>query len=228
MDYIKPIGTVDIMIMTVIDNEPYVMLAKRTEDPFKGKLAILGGFIFADKDNDLEDTVKRVLKNKVNVENIYFEQLETIGGSLRDPRGWSISISYFALLSWDKAKKIKPGNNVEDIKWVKLSDIKGVDLAFDHNDLIKKAVERIKQKINYSTMPIYLLPEYFTITELQNVYEIFLGKKLDKSGFRKKIKDIPFLYETEKTINKNHRPAKLYSCRRKDEYKIDFFRSNII
>lgn len=84
--YESPISTVDIILMTLIDNVPHVMLTKRENEPFKDKLSLLGGFVFTDKDKTIEDTFKRVVKSKIGVENIYFEQLETIGSATRDPR----------------------------------------------------------------------------------------------------------------------------------------------
>lgn len=224
--YDTPIATIDIILMTLIDNVPHVMLSKRGKEPFKDKFSLIGGFIFTDKDKAIEDTFKRVVKNKIGVENIYFEQLETIGSATRDPRGWSISISFVSLLPSELALKIKPHESVSEVEWVSILDIEKLDLAFDHKDIINSGFQRIKTKINYSTLPIYLLPEFFTITQLQEVYEAFLGVKIDKSGFRKKIKDIPFLKETNEVTKKNHRPAKLYTA--KEEVNVEYFRSNII
>lgn len=225
-EYDKPIATVDLIIVTLIDNIPHFMLTKRTEDPFKDSYSLLGGFIFTDQDETINDTVDRVLKTKIGLTNIYYEQLESIGLKNRDPRGWSLSVSYVSLLPWDIAKEIKPTNKISEIQWKTLEEIENIKLAFDHNEIIKTGMQRIKTKINYSTLPVYLLPEYFTLTELQNVYEAFLGIILDKSGFRKKIKDIPFLEETDlKTKNKNCRPAKLYKA--KKGLDLEYFRSNI-
>lgn len=225
-NYDTPIATVDIILMTLIDNIPHVLLSKRAKEPFKDKFSLIGGFIFTNQDEKIEDTFKRVVKTKIGVENIYFEQLETIGSSTRDPRGWSISISFVSLLPSELALKIKPHDSVSEVEWVSIFDIEKLDLAFDHKEIINNGFQRIKTKINYSTLPIYLLPEFFTITQLQEVYEAFLGVKIDKSGFRKKIKDIPFLKETDEVTKKNHRPAKLYTA--KEEVNVEYFRSNII
>lgn len=224
--YKKPTATIDIIIMTIINNVPHIMLTKRSEDPFKGYYSLLGGYVYVDEDTDINNTVKRILKNKVGIENIYFEQLETFGSNNRDPRGWSISVSFVSLLPSDVALKIKPHNKIEEIKWISINEIEKYDLAFDHKDILEIGIARVKSKINYSTLPIFLLPKYFTITELQSVYESFLSTKIDKSGFRKKIKEIPFLKETDLTTNKNHRPAKLYTA--SDDTLLDFFRSNIV
>lgn len=221
--YEKPISTVDFIIVTLKNGIPHVMLTKRKEEPFKDQFSLLGGFVFTDHDETLEDTVNRVLLKKIGTNKIYTEQLETIGSATRDPRGWSISISFVSLISWEVAETIQPKESISEIKWCPYEEIKELDLAFDHKKIIQNGMERLKTKINYSTLPIHLLPEYFTLTQLQEVYEIFLDTKLDKSGFRKKLKDIP-LIETDKKSVGNHRPAKLYKL----NTDLNFFRSNIL
>lgn len=223
--YEKPICTIDVLLVTLIEDVPHVMIVNRKEDPYKGKWSLLGGFVFANIDKDLNDTVNRVLERKIGVTDLYYEQLETTGSFDRDPRGWSLSVSYAALIPWEQAQHIKPTNDITEVKWRSLDEIRQYELAFDHNKVVETGFEKLKTKINYSTLPLFLLPEYFTITEFQNVYEIFLGKKLDKSGFRKKIKDIHII-ETDKKTNKNFRPAKLFTVDPKN--KLQYFRSNIL
>jgi ADP-ribose pyrophosphatase YjhB (NUDIX family) len=228
MKYETPINTIDVLIVTIKDGKPHLMISKRDNQPFRDFYSLIGGFVFTNEDQTLEDTVSRVLKHKLGIENIYFEQLGTFGSKTRDPRGWSVSTIYISLLPWNKAQEIKPEETIKDLKWVSFDEISELNLAFDHKDIIKNGISRLISKINYSSLPIYLLPELFTITQLQEVYETFLGVKLDKSGFRKKIKDFTFLKETEKTTNNNHRPAKLYTAINESDNDLSFFKSNIL
>ena len=225
-DYIRPITTVDPVIFTLKDNQLHILLIHRNKEPFTGWLSLPGGWVYADQDINLDASIERVLKDKTGVVGAYFEQLHTFGSMERDPRQWSISISYVSLMPWHKVEMAIAGEGVQDVEWVPVNDIDYSKLAFDHADINKMALERLRNKVNYSTLPVYLLPEKFTKTELQKVYEMVLGSQLDKSAFRKKLNEFDFLESTgEMSEGVKHRPALLYKV--KDDYLLTCFRSNL-
>lgn len=216
----QPISTVDSIIFTIHNNQLKILTIKREKPPFLGKLSLPGGYIHADENQDtfIEETVSRVLKEKTGVDTPYMEQLHTFGSATRDPRGWSISVSYISLIPWHMIQE----NTSQH--WININDIENIDFAFDHKDIIKTALKRIQSKVNYSILPVYLLPEKFTQTDLQKVYELVLGITLDKSAFRKKINALDFLEDTgEKDYNVTFRPPSLYRVK---EECLPFFRSN--
>lgn len=202
----KPSVTVDIVIFTIKDDNLHALLIKRKTQPFKDSWAIPGGFIHAGE--TLDQAALRELKEETGVEDLYLEQLYTFGKPDRDPRTRVITVSYYALVSYDKLDP-KAGSDAEDVNWFSLDDLP--TLAFDHSEIIDSAVKRLIRKLDYANVSFQLLPEEFTLTELQKVYEIILGKTLDKRNFRKRMLSMDILTETNKTkMEGYHRPAKLY------------------
>ncbi len=212
-NYDTPIASVDAVILTLKDEKLHVLLVEREKEPYAGKLSLPGGFVFTDQDKTLDDAVNRVLFQKTGVKSSYFEQLHTFGSIDRDSRGWSISISYVSLMPWDEVENAQAGRNVTDIQWKAVDTIEEGSLAFDHEDIIFMAIERLRNKVNYSTLPAYLLPKKFTKTQLQKVYEQVLGTPIDKSAFRKKINELDFLEETGEVLTGKHRPAELFQLK---------------
>jgi len=194
-DYDVPLTSVDIVIFTIIDDQVHVLLTKRNDFPFKNHWATPGGFVDIIKDQNIQQTALRKLKEKTGYNVPYLEQLGAVGNSHRDPRGWSVTITYFALVNADDVKFS------DDSHWYPLdtngemnqqtlpNDKLAFDrrLAFDHNELIKEAFIRLRNKAQYTTIVLHVLPESFTLSELQKSYEIILGGKLNKSGFRRRI-----------------------------------------
>lgn len=209
-EYEQPIATVDAVILTIKDNKLHVLLTKREKEPFKNILSLPGGWIFINEDLNLDDAIYRVILQKTGVQTPYFEQLVTRGSSTRDPRKWSISTSYISLMPWEVVKNAEAGRNVSDVQWMAVDEIEETELAFDHKEILKTALERLRNKVNYSTLPVYLLPDVFTKTQLQKVYESVLNSTLDKSAFRKKLNEFDFLEETGEMQTGSHRPAMLY------------------
>jgi 8-oxo-dGTP diphosphatase len=207
----KPIATVDLAIFTLSPEGLNVLLIKRENGPFAGAWALPGGWIHIDEDRDLEATARRVLKEKTGVEAPYLEQLQTTGNANRDPRGWSLSVVYVALISPDDLATSQDaiGGNTA---W---QPIEGngvsVPLAFDHALILEGAIARIRSKVEYSSMPAHLLPAQFTLGELQSVYERLLGRKLDKSAFRKRLAEADFLEPVPGAMRRaSNRPAQIY------------------
>ncbi|MBU2637623.1 MAG: NUDIX hydrolase [Nanoarchaeota archaeon] len=209
-DYKQPSVTVDVMIFTIINSDLKVLLVKRKIPPFEGKWAIPGGF--ARIDESLEDAAQRELSEETNVKNIYLEQLYTFGEVNRDPRGRVITVAYFALANL-RDMQIKASSDVSEVKW--FSMYKLPELGFDHAKILAYALQRLRYKLEYSTVCFQLLPKKFTLTDLQAAYEIIFNKKQDKRNFRKKILSLGIISESGRTEGKAHRPAKLYSFTRK-------------
>lgn len=182
-----------------------VLLIIQKEEPFKGMLRLPGGLIDLEKHDNIEQAAYDILKDKTNITASYFEQLKTYGSASRDPRGWTVATSYIGITdNYDKSHN-----------WVSINDLPAKNLAFDHSEIISDAVERLKNKVNYSLVPAHFLGEEFTLSELKNVYEVILGEALDKSSFNKKIKETGAIEEIEgKFITGNQRPAQLWRVKK--------------
>gem|GEM_PF-809119 len=178
---------------------------------FCRRLGVPGGWIHVDEDRDLEAAARRVLADKAGITAPYLEQVGVFGDALRDPRGWSLSVTYMALISPD-AFTLRHGGNVTDVAWRPISgDAVMEPLAFDHATILRAATARLRSKVEYSTLPVHLLPEGFTLGELQAVYERLLGRSLDKSAFRKRMAEVDFIEPIEGEMRRaSNRPAQLY------------------
>ena len=210
-DYPRPSVTVDIIIFTVRKNNFKVLLVKRGVVPFKDMWAIPGGFIKMKE--SLEEAAKRELKEETGVKADYLEQLYSFGDVNRDPRGRVITIAYFALIKSENVK-LKATTDVYETKWFSMKELP--KLAFDHKKILNYALKRLRWKFAYTTTAFSLLPEKFTLTQLQNLYEIILDKKLDKRNFRKKIISLDII-KPSKEIKRgvSHRPPQLFYFNKK-------------
>ncbi|WP_019606612.1 NUDIX hydrolase [Teredinibacter turnerae] len=176
-------------------------VVERRNHPDKGKWGLPGGFVDKQRDQNLVDTVLRKLKEKTGVVPPYVEQLQSFGNAERDKRGWSITICYTSLISYQSCGPHV--DTVSDAAWVPVQDVERLDLAFDHDEIIKLARERLRQKALYSIVPGYALPDKFTFSELQNLHEALIGKPLQKKSFRRRIEAANLLEDTgEKRTNK--------------------------
>ena len=204
----QPIATVDAVVLTLEGDALKVLLHRRPNDPFMGKWALPGGYIRTESDADALAAIQRVLKEKTNTSGFYLEQLATFSGQDRDPRGWSVSISYLALVPRPKLK-------VPDDENVMLVCVDSLpDLAFDHHQIITDALERLRGKGAYSTLPATFLGSDFTLSDLQHAYEVVLGRSLDPSSFRRKVITLGLVEETSNFRQvSNKRPAKVYKMR---------------
>lgn len=183
-----------------------ILLVKRSEYPFKDKLALPGGFVLPEE--TIDETAKRVLKTKTGLKEIYCEQLYTFGDINRDPRMRVISCAYIALVDAEKTQ-------IKDAEWISTDMIKNADLAFDHAAIIMEALKRLRGKINYTDIVFHMMSEKFTISQLQEIYETILQKKLLPAAFRRTIADR--ITQTEEfTENAGHRPSRLYRWNGKD------------
>jgi 8-oxo-dGTP diphosphatase len=196
--------TVDIVIFTIQQGVLKVLLVKRLIDPFIGQFAIPGGFVL--EDEDLDQAAVRELREETGVSDVYLEQLYSFGKPDRDPRGRVVTIAYFALISADR--KLKAGTDAAEAAWFPMDDLP--PLAFDHATILNYALERLRNKLEYTTVGFQLLPEKFTLTELQEVYAAILGKKLDKRNFRRKMSVLKILKPLPEYRRGGQRPAQLY------------------
>jgi len=202
-----PLVTVDIVVFTIVEKSLNVLLVQRQTQPYQGYWSIPGGFIYAGE--TLEESAARWLRERTKVDDIYLEQLYTFGQPERDPRARVITVTYYALINSEKLKPAAQQEGEAASHWFELAELP--DLAFDHKTIVERAVRRLKQQLKTTGIAFQLLPEKFTLTELQRVYELILNRSLDKRNFRKKMLASRILTEIDETkMEGYHRPAQLY------------------
>mgnify|MGYP001352859408 CR=1 FL=1 len=195
----------DVVIFTMREERLSVLLVKRSREPFKGFWALPGGLI--GEGEALDEAAHRMLAEKTGIEGVYLEQLYTFGIPQRDPRGRVVSVAYYALLPYCRLRMTERAGN---LAWHELGALPET-LAFDHGEIVAMAKKRLCAKLEYSTIAFQLMPEKFTLSELQAVYEEILGERLDKRNFRKRVQNLGCLEETGEQFRAGkHRPAKLY------------------
>ncbi len=202
---------VDLVIFSIVEGDLSVALIQMKKSPFKDKWAFPGGLV--PYDESLDQSAKRELKEKAGMRNVYLEQLYTFGDVKRDPYHRVISVVYFALIN-SHGIKLKTTDKYKDIRWFPITRLPS--LAYDHDKIANFAINRLKNKLEYTNVVYSLLPDTFTLSELQNIYEIILGKQLDKRNFRKKIESLKILTKTRMYKKDGaHRPALLYKFKEK-------------
>ncbi len=204
MDYPLPLVTVDAVLLTLRAGVLEIALHQRDRAPYKDAMALPGGVVHVDEDASTEASIRRVLRDKTGFEPRYLEQLQVFSGPGRDPRKWSLSVSYVALVPAAELEAATQGG----FRFVSVDALP--PLAFDHADIVAAAVARLRGKSSYSTLPFFLLPERFTLTELQHTYEAILQTRLEKSNFRRKMEAWGVLEATEDYVLGAQRPARLY------------------
>lgn len=223
--YARPNTSVDTVIFTILKSDLHVLLVKRALHPFKGYWSLVGGFIDVAQDATLEATAKRKLQEKTGVTTPYLEQFATIGNNDRDPRGWSVTTVYFALIP-NHTIDLKAGNGTLDSQWAKVTNgTVSEPLAFDHAEILHGCYDRLRSKVLYTSLPIHFMPAHFTLSDLQKVYEIIIAKKIEHKSFRRRILAAEILEETSKMRHEAGRPAQLYQL--KDSAKTHFFMRTI-
>jgi 8-oxo-dGTP diphosphatase len=183
-DYDVPLVSVDVAIFTLLDGKLHILLVERGEFPHKGRWSLPGGFINQRQDKDLQATALRTLTDKTGVKAPYLEQVATTGNANRDPRGWSVTSLYMALIAYAPTAQFI--DSVLDARWWQVDVALKQPLAFDHKDLIIQARERLRAKAGYTALPMYILTAPFTLTQLQQTYEELMGTQLEKKSFRRK------------------------------------------
>jgi 8-oxo-dGTP diphosphatase len=213
LDFPKPLASVDVAIFSAPAGLLRVLLVQRpldAEDPFPGLWALPGGFVDTVKDQDLESCAKRKLKEITGVDASYLEQLGSWGSASRDPRGWSATHVYFALMPADDVES-RAGGSADDSRWFAIEGPRAKEkLAFDHADILKAAIARLRSKVEYTSLPAFLMPHEFTLTELQKIYEALLGRPIEKKSFRTRILATDLLEAVARRKAGANRPAQMY------------------
>ena len=206
-DYPRPSLTVDCIIFGLDESSRLkVLLIQRAKDPFKDAWALPGGFV--DENETLEYAALRELKEETGISDVFIEQLFTFGTPGRDPRGRVVTVAYYSLINLAE-HKIGADTDALDVKWFPINSLP--PLAFDHAEILKTAINRLRGKVRYQPIGFELLAEKFTLTQLQKLYETILDKELNKRNFRTKILKMNILKEEDILRGVAHRPAQLYS-----------------
>jgi len=205
--YEDPLAFVDVALFTIRDGRLSLLLAtrKNQDEPYCGALALPGGAIHTDQDEDAQDAARRVVRTKLGFDPPYLEQLYTFSGRLRDPRRWSLSVAYYALVP----AQVLEQTEVQGLEFVPADAIPA--LPFDHDAIAAMAVRRLRDKSTYSSLLTFLLPASFTIPELHAVYEQVTASATNIAAFRKKVLDEGMIEPTgERRTGGQHRAPDLY------------------
>jgi 8-oxo-dGTP diphosphatase len=202
----RPALSVDIAVFTVRAQDLRVLLVHRAAPPFRGRWALPGGFVRLTE--SLDEAARRELRGETGLADVYLEQLYTFGAPRRDPRGRVIAVAYFALVAGDWP--IQATHHGDQAAWHSVRSLP--DLALDHAEILTYAWQRLRYKLEYTSVGFELLPDEFTLSELQSAYEIVLGEALDKRNFRRRILEAGILTETNRNRSGEGqgRPARLY------------------
>jgi 8-oxo-dGTP diphosphatase len=232
--YFRPALTCDVIVFTIRDGRLQVLLVRRGRPPYRGRWAIPGGFV--EKDEPLERTARRELEEETGLAGVYLEQLYTFGDPGRDPRGHTVTVAYLALV--DPARfegdrvgggfsprpsgvggksplphVLRAGDDAAALGWFPVYRLPA--LAFDHNQVLAVAVERLRNKLFYTTVGFEFLGREFTLSDLQRVYEVLLNRRQDKRNFRRRILSLGILRPLGTSRREGrHRPARLYAFRK--------------
>ena len=205
-EYARPALAVDCVVFGLDENDLKVLLIQRKLQPFQHTWALPGGFVRIHE--TIDEAARRELEEEAGVSEIYLEQLYTFGALTRDPRERVVTVAYFALAKLSD-HRIRAATDAMGVGWFSLDDLP--KLAFDHQEIVLRAHERLRGKVRYAPVGFELLPPRFSLTQLQRLYEIILGTELDKRNFRKKILSLDLIVETDEVEQGvRHRAARLY------------------
>jgi 8-oxo-dGTP diphosphatase len=218
--YPRPSVAVDVVLLTVADQALHALLVRRTDQPQRGRWALPGTFVGVDE--SLDAAAARAVATKSGLADIFIEQLYTFGEPGRDPRTRVISVTYYALVEAARLEAAVDGRADHDLCLARVgraeatlvatgADGEALELAFDHNQLLAAAVDRVRGKLDYAPIGFELLPAAFTLLDLRRVHESILGRPLNKDSFRRKVIDRGLVEDTgELARGLGHRPAALY------------------
>ena len=204
-EFQKVLLSVDCIIFGFDNNKLKILIGKRNMDPGRGEWSLYGGFVRSDE--SLDEAAHRTLRELTGLRNVFMRQVGAFGNLDRDPGERVVSVAYYALINVKDYSERQ--RKQHDVEWVNIEDIP--QMYSDHNNMVVKARKLMKQKIKTDPVGFQLLPELFTLTQLQRLYEAVNGEELDKRNFRKRIKEMDFIEKTElidKTSSK--RGAALY------------------
>ena len=211
--YPHPAVTTDCVIFGFDGSELQVLLIERGIEPFKGKWAFPGGFL--NMDETAGEGAMRELKEETGLETAYIEQFNTYSEPGRDPRERVITIAHYALV---RIQEVKGGDDAAKAQWFPIDEVP--QLAFDHDKILRDAMRKLRERIHFEPIGFELLPEKFTMRELQILYESILGVKFDRRNFAKKMMHYELLNQLDETVRPTaKRDALLYSFN-KDNYEL--------
>jgi 8-oxo-dGTP diphosphatase len=210
-DFFTSAFSVDCIIFGYSEGKIKALLIKRAIEPYENFWAVPGDLVYPTE--DLPQAAERILLELTGLSHIQMHQSQSFGKPNRHPQGRVITIAYFALIRIEDFE-IKASSWADDIKWTAMDEIP--ELAFDHNFILSETYALLKQKLLNEPVCFDLLPERFTLNEMQQLYEFALETEMDKANFRKKIKYVPMIAHDEKQQNVKHRPAKLFSFNKKE------------
>ena len=211
--YPHPAVTTDCVIFGFDGSELQVLLIERGIEPFKGKWAFPGGFL--NMDETAGEGAMRELKEETGLENAYIEQFNTYSEPGRDPRERVITIAHYALV---RIQEVKGGDDAAKAQWFPIDEVP--QLAFDHDKILRDAMRKLRERIHFEPIGFELLPEKFTMRELQILYESILGVKFDRRNFAKKMMHYELLNQLDETVRPTaKRDALLYSFN-KENYEL--------
>ena len=212
----RPVLTTNVVVFTLRDEQLKLLLIRRRNPPFQGFWSLPGGVV--GKDEDVEANAMRTLEDGTGLSGVYLEQLYTFSDPARDPRERVISVAYYALVP-SKRLRLRTDEDSEGVGWFSLNELP--ELAFDHAQMVETAHQRLAAKLDYSTIAFQFMPERFTLSDLQNVFQIILNRELDKRNFRKRMCAMDQIRQTsEVRKNGSHRPARLYRVNNPHEVQI--------
>lgn len=222
--FTAPLVTVDSVLFTLHQQTLCVLLVKRANQPQRGRWGLPGGFIDVTRDASTRETALRKLTEKAGVSPAWLEQLDTFSGPQRDPRGWSLTVAWYALIAWaDCAPHI---DSVSDAQWLPVSELANIEIAFDHHAIIQAALHRLRQKTMYSLIPAFCLPETFTQSQLHDATEIILGQPIQRKSLIRRFEASGMFEETGESVATGARKARLW--RRKADVDFHLFSRNLL
>ncbi len=204
--FFKSAFSVDNVIFGFDEGDLKVLLIQRGQQPYQGKMALPGDLVYPNE--DLDAAAQRVLEQLTGLRGVYLEQVRAFGDVDRHPLGRVITIAYYSLVKVS-AYHIEAASWAKNAVWTPVAEVG--KLAFDHNQILDSCLQRLKKRVRHAPVGFELLPEKFTLTELQHLYEAILDIELDKRNFRKKILSMDLLHDLGESQEKvAHRPARLY------------------
>ena len=206
-EYPRPALTVDCVVFALDTEGLQVLLIQRGVPPFKGTWAIPGGFVIPGE--SVDEAAERELREEAGLRGVFLEQLYTFGAPERDPREHVVTIANYALVNLSENKP-EASTDADDAAWFGINDLP--KLAFDHEEIVQMAYQRLQAKLRYQPIGFELLPRKFSLTQLQRLYEVILERELDKRNFRKKVQGMGILKELDEVeTDVSRRAARLYS-----------------
>lgn len=204
--YPHPAVTTDCVVFGFDGNGLNLLLIERGIEPYKGSWALPGGFL--NMDETAEQGALRELQEETGVKDIYVEQLQAFTGVERDPRERVLTIAFLAFVRQEKYEVIA-GDDAAKAQWFPVNQLP--ELAFDHKEIIRVALEKLRWKITYEPLAFRLLNNTFTMTQVQTIYEVVLGQTFDRRNFYKKMMALGYIKPTEEQARSTGRPGTLYT-----------------